>query len=446
MLLDLPFDIFRVVLKNLDPSTENVLIRTHTVLKDAILLDARKRTCFPAGSFGRPKSRLYNVLGRSFPWIPRRANVRERLLSVLDGFEGIAALPNVILSGGSLVHVLTSHALEYKGDLDFFIYGRDHERRRALLDVLDILRKFDARFYIRGRVIEVFVARRRPVQIVMTCYHNPHEVVEGFDLGYVQIYFDGEDIWATHLAMAALRDRETSTCHPFVSTTRVEKAWQKGFQIIGRSVAVEEKNEVVTSRFLVKSLRAALDRGDTEPALLALPKILDEMAVTRLCDGAARYDGNAFACVPFFRDISLNELDVVDGGDGRLRPRVRGAGTDLLVTSCPMKIKYQNDGGAFGGPTHSTVFEESDFNRFVERVGLWLKANVGGTTQRSSQDLRLVWQKDVVLTDSLGCAVEKKCLRQGTWVRCEVSFMLHVRRIRGHHLFSRRIHKMVVLD
>ena len=420
MITTVPFDVLSALLKYVDPVTEDRLIRSNVALKNAILLEVRQNQKVHLSGFDSPYARLFNITRDSsrYRWFASSEEITRRLKCVLDGFDDLCHIPNVVLAGGSLMYVLDdSGSAELPGtsDLDFFIFGEEKEKMVAVAKILQVLEKYSPRYFARGHVIDVLIPGRRAIQIIVTRTSKAYQVVENFDLGYVQIFLKNGIIWATHLAVVAFRDRKTVASTFFLSASRVQKARRKNFEFVETRATkvLEDTLDVLLGRFTLENLRVVLNSRVPCPLLQALPCGFTPQFIQTLCSSPKLWYGQDLTCVPSWKDIRIDDILVRrHGSDHGNIYHAQYADMDLSVITSPMYIEnHYPAGGNFDEMQHSTVFAAGPFNSFYRAVRRQMIAHISTRdgvllTPRDEIDddtaLRVGWEQKTVVTDTYG--------------------------------------------
>jgi hypothetical protein len=476
MLHKLPTDVFRLIVKSTDPFGVETLVKTHPSLRETVLLDVNEHRPIPLAGMTSMNAYLFDVLARPVLGITPRHEIERRIASLLGPFQAIARIPHVVLAGGSLVHILQHDTLPaLESDLDFFVYGTKEQRERALTSIMDVVRPLDPRLHFRSNVIDVFIAGQRRIQIVAgrSHYRHPLEVVHGFDLGHVQIFFDGESVYATNLAVSALRSGVTVPAKRVLTSDRVEKALARGFRIWdGLPVTVSEPSEVtLRGRFLVDAIWTSLGKGTEDAFIRGLPRHLDipHFLENGGFSHAMSYGGNC-GIVITPSHVDLSGLSAVrQHGYNTARPcivRPTLNGEEVLVRTAPFRCQFVNDKDSRhslqGTSHHSIITLDRNVKDLCDTILCRLLAlemlqaehtRVEGGLDRTGGRTRLTLAKDVVIADAYDCP-QQALPKPGQFVVCDIAFSLHhgnrpgrvwTARTRLSACFSKRIHRLVIL-
>lgn len=161
----------------------------------------------------------------------------------------------LIVAGGAIVSLLKGCPSE---DLDFFVYGTrsvtddDKELRAILQSIFEAIDRAYSNYlvvkHIIGNLVNVHIMKDemiyRKIQFIVGPYcETPVQVIEFFDLDYVQAWYDGVSIWQTP---ACLYAHETNMVHIVCSLAsdsdkRMQKAKAKGFQFSPLATPLEER-------------------------------------------------------------------------------------------------------------------------------------------------------------------------------------------------------------
>lgn len=158
---------------------------------------------------------------------------RQCTNGLLDGLK----VKNLVLGGGSVVNLLSrDFDLSEQFDLDLFILRSPQvmdDVRATLIHFENVAKSkgVQVHYVIRGMLVEVLIPNERRVQVICTRYKTPEICLYCVDFAYVQMYYDGNSVYCSYLAMDALL-RGHTTCHRLpLKSVRLEKARQKGFSI-----------------------------------------------------------------------------------------------------------------------------------------------------------------------------------------------------------------------
>ena len=218
MISTLPIEILLKILGHIgsDPVVEDRLIKTCRMLKNAILLYNRSRCNVYSPAIVYKSSYLFDLQYHPLPWMLSGKDIIHRLF-ILGGslLETIASVENVVLAGGSVALALDSRVSiedleKSKTDLDFFLYGIRQQQTVALSSILQVLAANKPFYQKRNNVVDVFIPGfPRMIQLVLASECHPYDIVSAFDFGYLQTYYDGTSVYASNLAIVALRERST---------------------------------------------------------------------------------------------------------------------------------------------------------------------------------------------------------------------------------------------
>lgn len=141
---------------------------------------------------------------------------------------------NICISGGAvLANVLRKPLDAENSDIDFWIYGENiEERYRYLIKYLeDQFTDIKIYYSVAGGVTTLIIPKyRRNIQIILTDYKTPYEIVKNFDMSYIRCVYDGRNVLGT---VEFIESLQTQTIHNDPLTKynipRIAKAYRKGY-------------------------------------------------------------------------------------------------------------------------------------------------------------------------------------------------------------------------
>lgn len=141
-----------------------------------------------------------------------------------------------VVAGGSVTKLLLEHSVTHqKTDTDIFVYGgsNDEDKRKALVRVLSWFDSPNTYYAICGSVISVFIKDcPRVFQVISVKNKSPFDVVNRFDLSFIQTIVNNSTVYATAPAFQAIKTR-TARFHNTarLNSNRVIKALYYGFDV-----------------------------------------------------------------------------------------------------------------------------------------------------------------------------------------------------------------------
>jgi hypothetical protein len=440
----IPVDVFLHITKFLSPEDENTLIRTNHVFKEYILLVKRLFHNYYYLTLPNVNSYLFNVLERNYSWLPTIQSIFERLTIILDGFDSICKLKHVVLAGGSLVNILdqriSNEELKKSGtDLDFFIYGNNEQKETVLLQITKFLSSFAPKYYIRSNVIDVFIKGRRHIQLViMNEVRHPYEIVNGFDLGYVQLFYDGYGLYGTHLAVVSFRDHCTIATCLLLQKDRQQKAKKKGFEIRSTNLAtniIPQKETTIRNRFFLTCIQRVMDeepgwKNDTDIFSTLLDEIDVEEIIQKFRLFDVQYGMSRQKFPPYFGDIFLENNVLASEPVNYMNMKhislVYRNESPFIVTTCPVRVNY-HDNNDFNVDTKSYLrLFPSKLDSFIDRMKdiisekmRLLYHNFGSFEQVLPS--RIKYDKNTVIVDKFSLPYTKK-IKENDEIICEIAF------------------------
>ncbi len=147
---------------------------------------------------------------------------------------------NIILSGGATLKCLSplNYDINEHSDIDIYIYGEEeNDKKNTLIDLLNYFNSLynDIYYVVNGCVITLCIhGINRNFQIIYTDYLKKSDIILNFDLDYVQMLFDGENIYSTYDNLISLKYQTTKFMKP-TTLMRIIKAYKKGFSFYDKS-------------------------------------------------------------------------------------------------------------------------------------------------------------------------------------------------------------------
>jgi len=208
---------------------------------------------------------------------------------------------NVILAGGSALSFIKDQRIF--GDYDLFLYGLDDAAAR--LKIQEILSHFQSHGVTKAlirtdRVITLITQDFGTVQIILRLYSHPAEVLLGFDLPCVRLFYNGTGFWMLKSCLNAIVNgyNLATSYQPFRTGSyenRLVKYYTRGFDIRvlsfqpekvdpaifeGNFMALKERNGLAKLLFMLKynisnSKSYSELRGDYDPFSLLFDFIQD---------------------------------------------------------------------------------------------------------------------------------------------------------------------------
>ena len=374
-----PNEIILKILELVNPSDEFTLIKTNRYFKNVILLCK-----YPKKTFSFVPSMngwLFDIVAHNFPCILQSQYIHERLRFLLGEFQSILTVHNVVLAGGSLVLALDpmvseENILNSKTDLDFFIYGDHNEKSDTLKNIKEILDPYGPLYNCRGNVIDVLIKGKRMIQLIISdnrTYH-PYQVVNQFDLSYVQFFYDGKRIYGTNVAVFALMSRivVVNSSMKQIRKDRWEKTLAKGFDITLEPTTMEMVNPepiTIKNKYFISCVKRDLDRDELSEDLLdSFDKTINvEDYMTRIKSWKLMYGGmNGAGCCDYKHFLKDVRFEVDEGRECyRLKEyRLMKDGNEIEIRSCHLIVA--NVMTTEYGERFSVL--ESDFSRCRKEI------------------------------------------------------------------------------
>ena len=159
---------------------------------------------------------------------------------------------NMILSGGFLFGLLNNinNSLLESSDIDLFIFGNSKE---VIIEkvhyLIDYFLVYEPYIVKNGSVINIIIpALKYDIQIIICNKRNPADVIDFFDLSYLESYFDGEKVYCTMMALLGFKYQITTIRKDrHIKGTRLYKTALKGISIVSNP---EFRNNLIEDRII----------------------------------------------------------------------------------------------------------------------------------------------------------------------------------------------------
>lgn len=236
MLLNLPNEIINIVISFLDKNSLINLLKTCKVIKDIILLDLYRFKKLDI----QIKYLIYNIYKYDY----HKNNIycdyktfKKRWNKFTFNIFNKIKWKDMIVAGGSICILLDKDKDINKfkdSDIDIFIYGNEiNEKIEYLLFYIKKYNFNNIKYIYKDNIIEIFIENNRKIQIIPTCFKNPEEIIYSFDLSNVQIYYNGENVFASYLGFNSLVFKKTISTKTFILEERKNKYIERGYKYIG---------------------------------------------------------------------------------------------------------------------------------------------------------------------------------------------------------------------
>lgn len=141
---------------------------------------------------------------------------------------------DICISGGAVLASLLRKPLDIdNSDIDFWIYGNNYqERYRYLVEYFE--KKFPniSIYYsvISGVTTLLIPEYGRNIQIILTEYKTPYDIISNFDMSYTRCVYDGKQVLGTLEFVQSLETQTIDNDNTVkYSVGRIAKAYRKGY-------------------------------------------------------------------------------------------------------------------------------------------------------------------------------------------------------------------------
>ena len=159
---------------------------------------------------------------------------------------------NIVIAGGASLECLSSREIPHNqySDIDLWIYGKPDEIIETHQIVLEYFETFAKMqnlliyYSVNYQVVTIIIEGiRKNFQIIVKQYEHKYEIINNFDLDYVQCLYDGNQVLGTCGFITAINTQTTTYVKLFDTSNkkqRIAKAILKGFDINNNIVPCAE--------------------------------------------------------------------------------------------------------------------------------------------------------------------------------------------------------------
>ena len=262
---------------------------------------------------------------------------------------------NVVLSGGAVLQCLSLKSnvnIDAGSDIDLWIYGETKEKR--IETSKNILQYFstisDAVYYsVNGSVVTIIAQGiKRNFQIILTSHETKYDIINNFDMDYIQCLYDGCSVYGLFSFFEAMKTQIT-TINNSNNIHRIIKAYEKGFsftsddkcEILDQYDALYKSNEKKITKYKNKYFYFDKD-DDFERMSFLIKTIMMSKCVYKSIDELFdNFDFNVeFDMSKYDSDVDINNFDwssiVIDYESIKNQQKI------ILKLTEPLKIKISN--------------------------------------------------------------------------------------------------------
>ncbi len=181
-----------------------------------------KRTIFRSG---KDRMSVYPHFGRNI----------ENLLKINDQItlKNVTKYTGICLAGGCIYRSLTNSKLPNDIDIDMFVTGSKDEKNIALQYLLSVFNEqgVELDIIVYNRIINIYV-NNKLIQVIVTDFSDPYQVVRGFDLTHCQYFYEDEQVYGTYDAILAIQTRVSKTTTHVIDHPRLRKTQNLGYTVM----------------------------------------------------------------------------------------------------------------------------------------------------------------------------------------------------------------------
>lgn len=170
-----------------------------------------------------------------------------------------------VVAGGAVVNCLFKELSSPNSDIDIFILGNPELKRKKIEAISSSLMKDGYKMFVLRHILTFEAEGKTPIQIINTNYSDVMQVIYGFDMSYVQLFYNGKDIYGSEYFYQYIPHLETKICRYKTFPSRVFKCLKKGFMPVTENVI--KVNGIDVNHLTMITL-------DDEKVLLTKPDIL----------------------------------------------------------------------------------------------------------------------------------------------------------------------------
>ena len=142
---------------------------------------------------------------------------------------------NMIITGDFIFELLNNlqKSISDSTDIEIFVYSNDEQiKKQKVKYLLDYFDQFKPIYIIKNSAIILLIKLINfDIKIICSEYDSPFQIIENFDLNYVQIYFDGKNIFCDSDALLAFKYQLALIKKKNIDKMKIYKTLEKGLFI-----------------------------------------------------------------------------------------------------------------------------------------------------------------------------------------------------------------------
>lgn len=146
---------------------------------------------------------------------------------------------NIIIAGGSINKLLgyTFEKIPKSTDIDIFIYGTEYQKKITTEYLINFLKsKFHQNIYFvfRDSVINIYIPNNNlpMLQIIISEYTEAQNIIYNFDIDYVKVFLQNNQVFCTPSFLASYKYQITSVDYYKITHRRLKKISRSGFNLL----------------------------------------------------------------------------------------------------------------------------------------------------------------------------------------------------------------------
>lgn len=266
---------------------------------------------------------------------------------------------NFIIAGGCVFNCLNNYAdqdqtILDEGDIDIFFYGAKKDQSKAFNYVLEVIESNNIiieKIELSYNSVEITTQNYRKIQLILTDYKTPKDIIEHFDLWVSSVFYDGKHVqgnlnflYSIKFWHEKIKGRELCP----KSMLRVAKYMKKGMRLYTSKYYLSENKTITLDKHIEKSI--AEQYGD----------VLHNKHRTIMRDGFIQTWFPSFTIKKLEKYNSEHaSYDVINNSCDLLNKYV----TNTLINSFCTTVKYTNR-----TKPEDTVKIIKQFGKFYEQI------------------------------------------------------------------------------
>ena len=134
-----------------------------------------------------------------------------------------------IVAGGAVTNCLFKQEISKNSDIDIFILGNPKLKTKKIRKLSDTLMQNGYSMYSSNNIFTFECKGKKTYQIINTVFDDPFQVIYGFDMSNVQVFYTGSNIYGSANFYKYICHLESKLCRYKILPGRIFKCLKKGF-------------------------------------------------------------------------------------------------------------------------------------------------------------------------------------------------------------------------